>query len=652
MNLRSTRVAVAYFSLLVVGILCSPARLACQTMQAKTNQMVEIPLASPRQYVHPLMDVSIECLLTGPSGESFSVGGFWDGGNIYRVRFAFPTAGVWTYTTVCTDTSNSGLHNIRGTVSVEKFSGPHPFSSKGFLRVSPNGRYLTHENGEPFFYLGDTAWELTWKSREPDMLSYIADRQKKGFTALQVVVMSHQFLYEYGVRNRNGEDFFLNGDRTRINPRYFDYLDRIVKAANDAGMVVALVPLWAGMMEYYTRGALTVEQSMSLARYVGARYAGSNVLWIVGGDNSYESVERIVFWSQFALALKKASGAHHLVTVHPKAWASSSDYFSKNDAWLDFHMYQSSHVAGGDFTWKAGLSGYYSNSGKPLLNGEATYEDIYNNLWLPGDTTRVQSFRIQAVDVRQSSYESLFSGALVGITYGANGIWQWDTPELPGTHMPRVPATEAQNFPGSLHMTILKQIMQKIPWYDAVPAQNLIADFRSQENYIPIIMTENRIVAYLPHHTAWVQLKMFPNSRTTEYFWIDPSTGDTSATQFVGPIPRFVPPGSDDWLLVIKNPSFAAQTIQRNDSTRFLGQNYPNPFNPTTVIRYYVPGDMRVRLSVYNTLGQEVTTLIDQEHMHGSYLVDFDGSQLSGGVYFYRFNSRNFSETRKFILIK
>ncbi len=652
MNHRSTYFTIVCFSLLAVCTLCWPARLVCQTLQARTNEMVEIPLASPRQYAHPLMDVSVECLLTGPSGESFSVGGFWDGGNVYRVRFTFPTTGMWTFATVCTDTSNAGLHNIRGSVSVEKFSGSHPFSSKGFLRVSPNGRYLTYDNGEPFFYLGDTAWELTWKSREPEMLSYIADRQKKGFTALQVVVMSHQFLYDYGVRNRNGEDFFLNGDRTRFNPRYFDYLDRIVQAANEAGMVMALVPLWAGMMEYYTRGALTVEQSMLLARYVGARYAGSNVLWIVGGDNTYLSIERKVFWSQFAQTLKKASGGNHLITVHPKAWTVSSDFFDKSDTWLDFHMYQSSHVAGGDFTWEAGLSGYYSNSGKPLLNGEATYEDIYNNLWLPGDTTQVQSFRIQAVDVRQSSYESLFSGALVGITYGANGIWQWDTPELPGTHMPRVPATEAQNFPGSLHMMILKQIMQKIPWFNAAPAQDFIADFRSQENYIPIIATENRIVAYLPHHTPWLQLKMFPNSRTTECFWINPSTGDTSATQFVGAIPRFVPPSSDDWLLVIKNPSFAGQSNLRSDSTRFLEQNYPNPFNPMTVIRYYVPGDMRVRLTVYDILGQEVATLVDQEHMPGAYVVDFDGSRLSSGVYFYRINSRNFSETRKFVLVK
>jgi hypothetical protein len=652
MNHRLSHLAIACLSLLVVYSFCWPTRLACQTLQAKTNQMVEISLSSPRQYAHPLMDVFVECLLIGPSGESFSVGGFWDGGNIYRVRFALPTPGTWTFTTLCTDTSNLGLHNISGSVSVEKSNESQPFSSKGFLKVSPNGRYLTYDNGEPFFYLGDTAWEITWKSREPDMLSYIADRQKKGFTALQVVVMSHQFFYEYGVRNRSGEDFFLNNDRTRLNPRYFDYLDRIVQAANDAGMVVALVPLWAGMMEYYTRGALTVEQAMLLARYVGARYAGSNILWIVGGDNSYETVERIVFWSQFALALKKTSGVHHLVTVHPKAWTSSSEYFNKNDTWLDFDMYQSSHVAGGDFTWRAGLAGYYSNNHKPLLDGEATYEDIYSNLWLPGDTTRMQSFRVQSVDVRQSSYESIFSGALVGITYGANGIWQWDTPELPGTHMPRVPATQAQDFPGSVHMMILKQIMQKIPWYDAVPAQNLVSDFRSQENYIPIITTENRIVAYLPHHTEWVQLKMFPNSRSTEYFWINPSTGDTSVTQFVGAIPRFVPPTSEDWILVIKNPEFAAQIDSRTDGTRFLEQNYPNPFNPTTVIRYHVPKDMRVRISVYNTLGQEVATLVDQEHTPGSYIVDFDGSRLSGGVYFCRINSRSFSETRKFILVK
>ena len=87
-----------------------------------------------------------------------------------------------------------------------------------------------------------------------------------------------------------------------------------------------------------------------------------------------------------------------------------------------------------------------------------------------------------------------------------------------------------------------------------------------------------------------------------------------------------------------------------------LLQNYPNPFNPSTVIRYGI-GDSRhktknVNLTIYNVLGQEVATLVNQQQKAGSYEVHFDASNLTSGVYFYRFKSGSFSESCKMILIK
>ena len=83
-----------------------------------------------------------------------------------------------------------------------------------------------------------------------------------------------------------------------------------------------------------------------------------------------------------------------------------------------------------------------------------------------------------------------------------------------------------------------------------------------------------------------------------------------------------------------------------------LKQNYPNPFNPSTVISYSIPNSGLVTLKVYDVLGKEVASLINEVKTSGSYEYQFNGSSLSSGVYFYRLESGNFSDTKKMFLLK
>ena len=83
-----------------------------------------------------------------------------------------------------------------------------------------------------------------------------------------------------------------------------------------------------------------------------------------------------------------------------------------------------------------------------------------------------------------------------------------------------------------------------------------------------------------------------------------------------------------------------------------LDQNFPNPFNPNTLIKYSIPNSSQVSLKIFNTLGQEMETLVNEEKQVGTYEVNWNASNLQSGVYFYRLQAGSFVQTRKMILLK
>ena len=83
-----------------------------------------------------------------------------------------------------------------------------------------------------------------------------------------------------------------------------------------------------------------------------------------------------------------------------------------------------------------------------------------------------------------------------------------------------------------------------------------------------------------------------------------------------------------------------------------LSQNYPNPFNPSTTISYSIPVSSFVTLKVFDILGNEIRSLVNEEKSEGNYEVEFNAANLPSGVYFYRLQTANFIETRKMVLMK
>ena len=106
-------------------------------------------------------------------------------------------------------------------------------------------------------------------------------------------------------------------------------------------------------------------------------------------------------------------------------------------------------------------------------------------------------------------------------------------------------------------------------------------------------------------------------------------------------------------LLKIRRIPVGINQISSSVPEKFeLYNNYPNPFNPNTTIKFDIARSQFVKLVVYNLLGEQVSSLVNQNMTPGSYSVDFDASSLSSGMYFYRIESQGFAQTKRMVLVK
>ncbi|MEO8231203.1 MAG: T9SS type A sorting domain-containing protein, partial [Ignavibacteriota bacterium] len=118
------------------------------------------------------------------------------------------------------------------------------------------------------------------------------------------------------------------------------------------------------------------------------------------------------------------------------------------------------------------------------------------------------------------------------------------------------------------------------------------------------------------------------------------------------------PDGSANWQILIPRTRGAANmfTDVEDDfntiSVYRLNQNYPNPFNPSTTISFTIPTTSNVSLKVFNILGKEVATMVNETKSAGNYSVIFNATGLSSGIYFYQLTTDNFTATKKFTLMK
>jgi GH25 family lysozyme M1 (1,4-beta-N-acetylmuramidase) len=203
---------------------------------------------------------------------------------------------------------------------------------------------------------------------------------------------------------------------------------------------------------------------------------------------------------------------------------------------------------------------------------------------------------------------------------------------------------------------VLKKGVKPIIYTFSSFAQNLNIDLSAQtlNNYYLWIAT------YYNPDPATIIEKIEPWSTWTfQQYATDPITQNTSADKG-GKCPGIVGYADlDSYNGNLESFKTFISQITRVDRSSLnipnaflLYQNYPNPFNPTTTINFSIPKSSYVTLKVYDVLGREVTTLVNENKPSGNYSIKFDGSKLTSGVYFYRMESGSFSQTKKLLLLK
>ena len=399
--------------------------------------------------------------------------------------------------------------------------------SAQFLKVSENNRFLVTREGAPFFWLGDTGWEMLHRLDMKEMEHYLRNRAGKGFTVIQTVILSE--LDGLTFPNMEGNLPFVEFDPERPNERYFDLVDFAVQKAEEFGLVLALLPTWGkyvlpGSHPLTQEAVFNTDNAYSYGKFLGKRYSEApNIVWVLGGD--WPAGPQIEIWDAMAKGLEDGDSGDHLITYHPRGQQTSSTWLHHRE-WLDFNMVQTGHQAPSFNVYDWITNDYMLDPAKPVIDGEPAYEDI--GIWFNPANPRHGAY-----EVRKQAYWSVFAGAF-GHTYGNNNIWQMNRNDEAARIWPDLTWEEALEQPGSGQMGYLRKLIESRPFLTRIPDQKILIGENPSHatDHIRVTRDGTRgendatyIMIYLPYYRSFsINTEVIPGDRLNVW-WYDPGKG-------------------------------------------------------------------------------------------------------------------------------
>jgi hypothetical protein len=299
---------------------------------------------------------------------------------------------------------------------------------------------------------------------------------------------------------------------------------------------------------------MTIAEARRYAAFLSEQLRGLKVVWLLTGDDTYREEGVVPFTRELGAFLKQCDPDHRLITLHPSQQAGRLFH---GCAWLDFEMVQSSHFDAYlelahelvDEQWRLAPP-------KPIVNGEICFERGPGAYW---------GHKFDRRDVRKAFWWSVLSGALGGITYGADGVWQWKRPGettwYPGGNEV-LSWNDALALPAVQDLARARELLSRLTWWRLSPAQQRLKQRPLRHVSVSAAEDGSLLLSYLPAMpptVGEVELDTSGLSRDAQAAWWDPETG---TIRLLGGITngcmRFTPPDERDAILMI-GPSDSLQ---------------------------------------------------------------------------------------------
>jgi len=545
------------FVTVLVGLCCAPALSA----EVRPWEVFELALTATAEgqvgYVEGLPDGG-PCYLTvefrgeggAAQGQQYTVAGFWDGDRTWRVRFAPPAAGAWSY---ATHSADPGLDGQTGQLACADWTDEQKQANptrRGLVRVCRTGpragRYFEYADGTPMLWLGDTWWN--WgKSKIPleRFQKLVDDRSAKGFNVGQLFFAAHGW----------GPDSWLL-DRTFTQPQLdrIRHVEQMIAYANAKGITVWVHGWWAREEMDQRVGAENVRR---WTRYMVHRLSAWNVIWVLAGEYNMHNYGGLGldFWKDLGQLVADEDPYDRLLSAHPTppGWGGGAEAPQWSTAevlhgepWLNYNQSQVGHGR-----WRNELIpgvvafAYRQEPAKPIVVTEPWYEFVEGNP--------------PAADIRFGGWSALLSGA-AGHSYGGGHVWRGHVPESPEQRgswpLQTGFETDTLDYPGARALSSMAKFLRSLDWWQLEPHPELLS-----ENPSPYCsaVPGSQYVAFL----RWggvAKLDLRPSSPedTFAFTWLD-LTEDRparSGTVAGGAIRSFSPPedypGAEqfkDWVL-------------------------------------------------------------------------------------------------------